>query len=547
MLPVVRARRASRLLALLALMGLAACESPPGGAPPADVSLTVRGVKDGALLTGVVTIGAEVLDSRLEAMEVYVGDRRVARAMAAPFQVALDTRLFADARVRVSVVGLVDATDVTRSFDVTIDNTPPRVAVPALASGVVYASGDAVTFPVDVSDASGVRELTVTFNGVPAVVSSAPPYVATLPLAALGLTSARLPMPLAVTVRAVDVAGVAGAWNGPVTLRSRVAWQASTLGEVWAPPVFGATGVAYFGSRDGKLYGVSPTGTPVGAPIAIGKEILFSPAVDVTGGVDRLWVSAGDSVVRVDPTKGQIAATFTAPSTLGTAPVLGPDGVFVGTFGGELVALDRESLTKRWSSTTSAPIESTPALLAGGSVVFGSDDRFVHAVDATGAERWRLETGGPVWSRPIAARSGGVLIGSHDGYLYRVGAAGEKLWEFDTRGQVWGGAAETATGDIYVGSTFGELVALSATGQARWHKDVGGLAFATPVVASSGTVFVAGASGTVYAFSPGGDIKWTHALGAAVLGGVSLSKDESRLLVGTKARTVVALYSGETP
>src|SRR4051794_5060087 len=67
----------------------------------------------------------------------------------------------------------------------------------------------------------------------------------------------------------------------------------------------------------------------------------------------------------------------------------------------------------RFTVQTDSPIRSNPAV-AGGLLVFGSDDGFVHAVDArTGAERWRFRTGGAVRSSP-AIVGGSVYVASRD-------------------------------------------------------------------------------------------------------------------------------------
>jgi SAM-dependent methyltransferase len=102
---------------------------------------------------------------------------------------------------------------------------------------------------------------------------------------------------------------------------------------------------------------------------------------------------------------------------------------------------------------TAGDVFSSPwvgALTPGGdrSLVFGSDDGFVYAIDERGCLRpaWPVQTGAYVSASPaIANTSGGpaVFIGSWDGHLYGVGAAGEALpgWPQRLGFPIWSTAA----------------------------------------------------------------------------------------------------------
>ena len=134
----------------------------------------------------------------------------------------------------------------------------------------------------------------------------------------------------------------------------------------------------------------------------------------------------------------------------------------------------------RFTLRTDGPIRSSPAV-AGGLLFFGSDDGFLHAVDArSGAERWRFATGGAIRSSP-AVENGSVYIASRDGRLYALAAATGRLrwklafgadlgrqnyWDFYLSSPI------PANGLVYAGSGDGHLYAVDrASGHVVWKHD----------------------------------------------------------------------------
>src|SRR5438105_15584982 len=73
----------------------------------------------------------------------------------------------------------------------------------------------------------------------------------------------------------------------------------------------------------------------------------------------------------------------------------------------------------QWSVLTGNGIDSSPALV-GGTLLFGSEDFFVYALDAnSGAVLWKYETGLGISSSPAVADDV-AYIGSKDGFLYAL-------------------------------------------------------------------------------------------------------------------------------
>lgn len=76
-----------------------------------------------------------------------------------------------------------------------------------------------------------------------------------------------------------------------------------------------------------------------------------------------------------------------------------------------LYALNGSTGARLWTFTTGWDITSSPALGAGGTVVFGGGDNLLRAVDRrTGTLVWSLDCGGQVQSSPAVDAAGNVCV-----------------------------------------------------------------------------------------------------------------------------------------
>jgi outer membrane protein assembly factor BamB len=162
--------------------------------------------------------------------------------------------------------------------------------------------------------------------------------------------------------------------------------------------------------------------------------------------------------------------------------------IYFGATDKKVYALDARGLFL-WAHETGDNVASRP-VVAGDTVVFGSEDGNVYGVDAaTGGERWTASTGGPVVSSP-AFESGVVIIGSDDGAVYGLDPkTGKQKWRYLAKGAVE--APVTAVeGVAYVASRSGEVTALEAvTGKEIWTSSQGKILRTAPAV-GGGEVFV---------------------------------------------------------
>jgi outer membrane protein assembly factor BamB len=176
--------------------------------------------------------------------------------------------------------------------------------------------------------------------------------------------------------------------------------------------------------------------------------------------------------------------------------------IYVGANDKRLYALDARGLFL-WSFATGDNVATRP-VVAGDTVIFGSEDRTVYGLDAaTGRLRWTRETGGPVVSSPaLATTTSGqqvVVIGSDDGAAYGLDpATGDECWVHTTDEAIEAPVvADGAT--IYVASRAGTVSAVdAATGDVVWTAGIDGVLRTVPVV-GNGRVFFVEMSGTLHA------------------------------------------------
>ena len=88
-----------------------------------------------------------------------------------------------------------------------------------------------------------------------------------------------------------------------------------------------------------------------------------------------------------------------------------------------MAALDIETGLVRWSVVLDENITAAP-VVAGGTVVIGTENGVVHGIDAhTGELAWDFRIDGKITDSPIIA--GGVIyVASDNGKLYAVAGAG---------------------------------------------------------------------------------------------------------------------------
>lgn len=203
----------------------------------------------------------------------------------------------------------------------------------------------------------------------------------------------------------------------------------------------------------------------------------------------------------VPPAALKVLWTYEAGDAIDSSAAIADGVVYVGSFNGDLAALDLASGALKWKYSTGSSIgESSPAV-AGESVFIGDSDGVLHAVNVKdGKARWTFKTGAEIKSSPSVAGEI-VLAGSTDGHLYALDAAkGGVRWKFPTEGPVQSTPA-VHDGVVYVAGCDDSLRGVSLANGKEVFRISAGNTGASPAVEGN-RVYLGTFNNEVLAFDP---------------------------------------------
>lgn len=326
-------------------------------------------------------------------------------------------------------------------------------------------------------------------------------------------------------------------------------WVFETEGRLMYPPAI-VQGLAYFGSRDSRMYAVRledgsqvwstelPQGGIFSAPVVWGDALYAGTWVpyysvmawELASGTDRWARQTGEMVNRPpwvltdavqlythrDPEIGDdesikvVAAAWDYETRQprweqpltgipAVAPALAPEVILYATDDQQLTALDRATGKVRWQVELASVPVSAP-LVSGERVMVSTETGFVYAFElATGATAWRFQFTGARLSGDLAL-SGSRLLVPGGQFLYTFDTQTlEEGWRF--RGPPTELSAPIASPDfVYIGAANNLFYVLDARqGTVAGMYRLGGEIIAAPV-AANGLVLVAAGDGKLYAF-----------------------------------------------
>jgi outer membrane protein assembly factor BamB len=201
------------------------------------------------------------------------------------------------------------------------------------------------------------------------------------------------------------------------------------------------------------------------------------------------------------------------------APAVWGDTVFVGSAGGDFVAIRAATGAQRWRRHL-GPVGSAP-IVDRGLLYIGTSDGFLLCLEAnTGVERWRYAAKGPVDQAPVVVGETVVFANESDQVIALDALKGTFKWQYKSETAeefvLRGHAGIAVDGDLlYTGFSNGNLVALRRdNGSVAWLTSLSADADrfvdvdATPRIVGD-SLFATSASGGVYSLDKTtGLVKW---------------------------------------
>ena len=260
-------------------------------------------------------------------------------------------------------------------------------------------------------------------------------------------------------------------------------------------------GIIYVGTRDGRVVAINSSTESI--------EWAYSiPSTPQSGGL-----SCGET---------------TAPTAIYTTPIVDMDMVYIGTYSGEVYALNIGDGDSKWvyppkgegyiGAVVGRPI------IANGIIYVSSSDGNVYAVNTTnGKFKWKTDDtlADKLWTSPTI-EDDTLYVSTLDGHIYALSSEnGELDWSFEAD------AGFTSSPVIYenaifIGSFDRYLYAINISSDVpMWkfpeEKPAGNWFWAAPVI-SEGIVYAGCLDGTVYAIEAGtGENVWEFNAGSPII------------------------------
>ena len=259
-----------------------------------------------------------------------------------------------------------------------------------------------------------------------------------------------------------------------------------------------------------------------------GSSIFSSAAVDKNG---NYYFGSYEGYLYCVSPSGDLRWKFLAAGEISQSPALGADGsIFFGTATGTFYSLT-ESGKLRWSFTGSGNITGMTAIRADGASFFRQD----------GVVRALAPLGNEMWTYTASQGTGNIVIDGAGTLYFTVSDTGRAVLAVASDGkfkwrrpiqdsQLGGHLAISPDSAIYVIGT--GLHRLNYNGALDWSMSVnelGGLTsnrfLYSPVVGGDSTVYAADNIGGLYAIRPDKSLVWKAEMGAAAAAAPILSSD----------------------
>ncbi len=301
----------------------------------------------------------------------------------------------------------------------------------------------------------------------------------------------------------------------------RVRWTLDTklsFFGIFSSAAIGADGTIYFGSKR-RVYALVPPAADGDQPTVRWSldmiDMQTSPVIGPDGtvylGTNNMPDFKGTAIVGAlrapaIGTRPQVVWDKTIDRSLAASPALANGVVYIGSFDGNMYALDAATGQERWKTRIGEPVEVSATIGDDGTVYVGANDGVFYALDGgTGAIKWTFETRKAIdgiFASPALGPDGILYFGANDGYIYALDSAtGALRWEFETGLPVLSSPTVDARNVVYVGSNNGIVYALR-NGRVVWQVGTEGAVLSSPVIGADGTVYVGSMDGKFYAIGP---------------------------------------------
>lgn len=197
---------------------------------------------------------------------------------------------------------------------------------------------------------------------------------------------------------------------------------------------------------------------------------------------DRVFFSGKDSLYSVDAETGDKKWVFTSSAGVDSPPAVGDGKVYCGIDYGHVAALDAKTGKEIWSVKLDNTVSTVPVYSEGG-LFFLCDDGYLYSFDSNnGEQRWRTSAEGA--SAAPAVSGGRLYCAGSEEILALDARTGANVWAFPLSGSTYYSPA-IGNNFVYCGCFDRSIFALNAdTGTELWRHRVTGNLHDSPAFAN---------------------------------------------------------------
>lgn len=201
-------------------------------------------------------------------------------------------------------------------------------------------------------------------------------------------------------------------------LTGKEIWKVETGNAIISTPSLVAKGgdsAVIFGGCDNLLHQLSAlTGEKLGEEQDVGAYIANSSAA--RDGIVYVGHYGGE-VLAIDVESGERVWTFEAKGEFQSSPAVTADKVYIGSRNKKFLAIDRVTGKEAWSFSTRRDVDASPVVCEGAVWIAGKDARLYALDPAKGTELFSYDLGAQVSASP-AISHGVLVICAEDGIVY---------------------------------------------------------------------------------------------------------------------------------
>ncbi|MCL0055533.1 PQQ-binding-like beta-propeller repeat protein [Dehalococcoidia bacterium] len=206
---------------------------------------------------------------------------------------------------------------------------------------------------------------------------------------------------------------------------------------------------------------------------------------------------SGFAQTDVSMTESVVQWSFETKSDQFTAPIVSDGIVYMGTYSGNLMALELRSGAVIWLLATGSPIDSAPAMNKS-KVIVASREGTIYCLNrGTGSLHWKFSTDSPIYA-PLTIHNEWVFAGGLDGHIYALDIeTGDQLWRYGGSGSLVSGIA--VDGNVVVASYNDNYLRILDRNEGKFRFKYFNTAGNEGTSIASGKIYLAGRDGRVRA------------------------------------------------